>query len=291
MKNLPKHPNLQFLLREAKAMKSAHRSGDTSICGIVGHFDISLHGLSTQEIFDTRFSILDAQRVVARQYGFSSWTRLKKYVQRCWIGRNPADGRLRHSILSRYEELNTLVKEYKSKKGDYKSKYQRYQELSVDTDFLNRAYDHHGWPGPDVVGSDCMEALTYVASNAVYDADFQNRYTQLMGESLSAGGCCEYWYAQLRDRYLVLSNKPTIYGSSFGAYLDDDNNFKLLKYDVVDPENLNKRRAKVGLDSIEHTQRQLAKEARENQWNLHTYEQCMNEQKQLSIDGGYLRQQ
>ena len=64
-----------------------------------------------------------------------------------------------------------------------------------------------------------------------------------------------------------------------------------MKYDVVDPENLNKRRAKVGLDSIEHTQRQLAKEARENQWNLHTYEQCMNEQKQLSIDGGYLRQQ
>ena len=114
MKNLPKHPNLQFLLREAKAMKSAHRSGDTSICGIVGHFDISLHGLSAQEIFDTRFSILDAQRVVARQYGFSSWTRLKKYVQRCWIGKNPADVRLRHSILSRYKELNTVLEEYLS---------------------------------------------------------------------------------------------------------------------------------------------------------------------------------
>jgi len=78
MKILPERPNLSFLLREAKKLKSAHRSGDNSICATIGHFDISLHGLSDEAIFDTRFSILDAQRVVARQYGFSSWARLNK---------------------------------------------------------------------------------------------------------------------------------------------------------------------------------------------------------------------
>jgi len=112
-----------------------------------------------------------------------------------------------------------------------------------------------------------------------------------MGESLSKGSCLAYWYAQLMDRYLVLSEKPIVYGSSFGAYLDAENNFKLLEYDVEDPENLEKRRATVGLDSIAATHTLLAKEARENNWNLHrSYDQCMDEQKQLSVDGGYLRQ-
>ena len=70
MKNLPERPNLQFLLREAKSLKSAHRNGEKGICATIGHFDTSLHGLSDEAIFDTRFSILDAQRFKGREYCF-----------------------------------------------------------------------------------------------------------------------------------------------------------------------------------------------------------------------------
>jgi len=86
MKIIPERPNLNFLLREAKALKTRHRNRDKSICATIGHFDTSLHGLSEQAIFDTHFSILDAQRVLARQYGFSSWSRLKKFVLRSYAG-------------------------------------------------------------------------------------------------------------------------------------------------------------------------------------------------------------
>ena len=291
MKTLPDSPNLQFLLREAKALKSSHRNSDTRICATIGHFDTSFHGLNDQEILASHFSILDAQRVVARLYGFSSWTRLKKFVSRSVEGKAPSDLPLRNAVLSRHNELESLRKAYKSKQGDYQSKFDQYRELSLGSaQFLRNAFERHGWPGPDVVGSDCMYALIYVSANAVYDAEFQNESTQLMGEALSEGGVCAHWHATLRDRYLVLSNQPSIYGTSFGAYIDDDGAFKLMEYDVIDPENLNKRRAQVGYDSVEVERDRLAKQAVEENWQYGSYDQCVKEYEDLTVKGGYQSQ-
>jgi len=292
MKILPERPNLQYLSREAKAIKSSHRNGDNSVCAVIGHFDTCLHGLSNQEIFDTRFSILDAQRVLARQYGFSSWSRLSKFVRRCEKGRNPSDSQLRNTVLERREALEVLVREYKSKKGDYKDKLRQYQELSLEsTQFLDRAFlQHGGWPGPEVVGADCVHSLAFVAGSATFDADFQNRSTKLMAEALPEGGICAHWQANLRDRYLVLSEKPTVFGSFFGAYWEDDGTFKLVDYDVVDPDNLEKRRARVGYVSVKAERSKLEKEAVEAGWKRQTYEQCMADFRNTSIKGGYQQQ-
>ena len=301
MKILPTYPNLQFLLREAKGLKSSHRKGDINVCAIIGHFDTSLHGLNSQEILDSRFSILDAQRVVARQYGYSSWPRLKKYVDRCQLGKNPSDERLRRTLLERQEEINEAQKELatlkkmgsadpknRKLKAEVKSKYRSYRQLAQDsTGFLGLAYDAHGWPGPDIVGPDCVDALTLVAGNAVCDAEFQYRSTQLMSEALSRGGFNAYWYAQMHDRNLVLSKKPTTYGSSFGYYFDSEGSFKLFESDVEDPDNLDKRRARVGHKSMAATRQWFAKEAAANNWEANTREQCLKELEQLSTEGGY----
>ncbi len=288
MKILPQQPSLHFLSREAKRLKSSHRNGDKSICATIGHFDTSLHGLSDEEIFDTRFSILDAQRVVARLYGFSSWSRLSKFVRRCDAGNNPSDVQLRNTVLNRRQELDGLIAEYKSKQGDYESKLQQYQALSLEsTGFLDSAFETHGWPGPDVVGSDCVEALAFVAANATFDADFQDRSTQLMGEALPHGAISAHWYALLRDRYLVLSNRPSVYGTSFGGYHDDSGTFKLVEYDVVDPGNLNKRRARVGYEAAEVARAKIAKRAIDEKWKKTSYRQCMAEFENTSVNGGY----
>lgn len=302
MKILPEYPNLQFLLREAKAVKSAHRNGDKNICATIGHFDTSLHKLSDQEIVDTRFSILDAQRVVARQYGFSSWSRLKKHVHRCFKGKNPTDITLRNAILARHEKQRSMQKELKSlrslksvqkdnkREEEYSTKSQARRQLALDsTSFLSSAFDCHGWPGPDVVGPDCSYALMSVATNAVYDAEFQYRSTRLMEDALPEGSFNAYWFANLKDRILVLSNKPTIYGSFYVIYRDANGKPTLLEDDVVDSENLDRRRATVGHEAIEVTRKWLANEAKEQDWELSTREQCIEEREQLSIEGGYLR--
>ena len=57
---------------------------------------------------------------------------------------------------------------------------------------------------------------------------------------------------------------------------------------VVDPENLDKRRAKVGFVSMESARKYWVKEAKENNWKLPTREKSLCELDQLSVDGGYL---
>jgi len=126
-----------------------------------------------------------------------------------------------------------------------------------------------------------------VAANATYDAGFQDRSTRLIGDALPDGGICGHWYALLRDRYLVLSQKPSIYGSSFGAYHDTDGNLQLVEYDVVDPDNLNKRRARVGYEAVEVERLKIAQRSIDENWKKLTYEQCMANFENTSVKGGY----
>ena len=290
MKILPELPDLQFLLREAKAIKSSHRNRDDSICEAIGHFDTSLHGLNDQQIFDTRFSILDAQRVVARQYGFSSWTKMKQFVSRCWAGQNPTDVKLRDALLAKHQEQQSLQEEYRARQVGYREKIKQFRINALDaTKLLDSAFDIYGWPGPEVIGSDCVEPLLYISANAVYDADFQRRSVKLMEETLPDGGFYSRWYAQLLDCNLVLSKQPCIYGSAFGSYYNDDGECEPLLSDVVDPENLDRRRAKVGFESMESARKYWVQEAKEHDWKLKTREESLRDLEQLSVDGGYLK--
>ena len=286
MKTLPELPNLNFLLREAKAVKSQHRNRDAGVCETIGHYDTSLHGLTDQQIFDKHFSILDAQRVVARLYGFSSWTKMKQFVSRCWDGQNPTDTKLREEILTRHQKLSSLQKEIENNKD--KKLYVQYREDALkSTDILNKAFRKHGWPGPEVVGPDCVEPLFFLSGNAVYDAQFQHSAVGLMEEALSSGGFFARFYAQLQDRNSVLSNKPCIYGTTFGSYYNSDGICELLEPDVIDPDNLDKRRARVGLTSKEMEKNHYINEAKEKNWKLSTREQSLKELNQVSIEGGY----
>jgi len=91
MKLLPENPNLTYL----------HR---------IGHFDTSMHGLSDEAIFDMNFSINDAQRVTAREYSFSSWARLKLFVQKSSQASDEFDAELSATILKRKARYDGLLK-------------------------------------------------------------------------------------------------------------------------------------------------------------------------------------
>ena len=294
MKKLPKLPNLEFLLREAKAIKSSHRNGDFSVFETISHYDTSLQGFSTQQVFDTHFSILDAQRVVARQYGFSSWSKMKNFVQRSLAGQNPLDTKLCDFLLKRNKALKSLTDDIQAKRSDYKSAYKQYRKLAQDsTGILNSAYDCHGWPGPDVIGPDCIDPILVVAGSAVYDAKFQNRTLELMEESLSKGGYFSVRHAMLLDRYLKLSKQESIYGTPDDCYYNADGECELLIPEVMDPVNLDKRRARVGFVSMVSERKHCIKKAKEENWDLPNREQCIarsiKERDQLSSDGGYLK--
>jgi len=288
MKTLPERPNLDFLAREAERLKSRHRRGDTGICRTVGHFDTSLHGLSDRQILERRFSILDAQRVVARQYGFASWRRLKRFVERCRAGREPADPSLERFVHRRHDELAALQADLRHRTENRKAVYERYRWLAHDsTDVLRSAYECHGWPGPDVLGKIGTDAFLHLAANVIYDADFQARTLDVLDAALPEGGIPEYQFASLKDRHLTLSKRPTVYGTPFGCYRDEAGQFELLLDPVIDPANLDRRRARVGYDSMQAQYVRIAAEAVAENWDLASRQQQIDEANELSMRGGY----
>lgn len=74
-KELPSRPHLDVLRKEAKALRRGVRNGDASALARVA--DVTRDDpVTTQD----GFTILDAQRVIAREYGFTSWPTLRREV-------------------------------------------------------------------------------------------------------------------------------------------------------------------------------------------------------------------
>jgi ankyrin repeat protein len=80
-KSLPSRPNLEQLKNQAKDLFKAHQSADVeSFLRIqANHPDYS--NISEDKIRDAKFSLSDAQWVIAREYGFASWLKLKEHVE------------------------------------------------------------------------------------------------------------------------------------------------------------------------------------------------------------------
>ena len=81
MKSLPKKPNLDFLKKEAKNLRALHQQRAHQCLESIRKFDTSFKSESDNEIFDFKFAINDAQRILAREYGYSSWATLKHYIE------------------------------------------------------------------------------------------------------------------------------------------------------------------------------------------------------------------
>ncbi|MBI3865519.1 MAG: ankyrin repeat domain-containing protein, partial [Planctomycetia bacterium] len=71
-RTLPARPNLAQLRKQAKDLLKAYKAGHSAAAAEIGRFEESPD--------PTNFALADAQRVLARAYGFPSWTALKQHV-------------------------------------------------------------------------------------------------------------------------------------------------------------------------------------------------------------------
>ncbi len=71
-RRLPEHPNLEQLKKQAKDLLEQYRSGDAAALAEVERFE--------RRPDPAAFALNDAQRVVARAYGYESWGKLKAFV-------------------------------------------------------------------------------------------------------------------------------------------------------------------------------------------------------------------
>src|SRR5437762_12612191 len=89
-KSLPFSPSLDHLNYQAKDLLDAHRARNPEAFARIRLLHPKFAAKSEHAVKAARFSLSDAQLVVAREYGFESWPRLKQHVESLVRGQAPA---------------------------------------------------------------------------------------------------------------------------------------------------------------------------------------------------------
>ena len=80
LRNLPSRPNLDHLKYQAKDLLNAHAGRDPAAATRIREAHPRFVDASDATIFDSELRLSDAQLIIAREYGFASWARLKAHV-------------------------------------------------------------------------------------------------------------------------------------------------------------------------------------------------------------------
>ena len=79
---LPENPSLQHLKYQAKDLLRGHAARDAGVAQRIREFHPRWTKAPDAEIFAANLTLSDAQLAIAREYGFPSWARLKRRVEK-----------------------------------------------------------------------------------------------------------------------------------------------------------------------------------------------------------------
>jgi hypothetical protein len=82
VRRLPSNPNLDHLRYQAKDLLKDHDAHNQASAQRIREFHPRFNRATDAEIFDAQLSRSDAQLTIAREYGFPSWARLKRHIEK-----------------------------------------------------------------------------------------------------------------------------------------------------------------------------------------------------------------
>lgn len=130
--------------------------------------------------------------------------------------------------------------------------------------------DHHGWLGPDTVGEQGSSTLFLVIQHA--DIKTQQKYLPMMREAVKNYKASGSSLALLEDRVALREGKRQIYGSQ----ITTTNDGKMWLSPLEDPDNVDKRRAEVGLETLGQYLKRF-----DLKWDLVEYKKLLPEIEEL----------
>jgi D-alanyl-D-alanine-carboxypeptidase/D-alanyl-D-alanine-endopeptidase len=89
-KRLPPHPNLVQYKKQAKDFVKSRQSGDPETMRRIRHYHPRLGRLSDMDAREAEFLLADAQLVLAREHGFSSWAKFTHHIEALMQHGSPA---------------------------------------------------------------------------------------------------------------------------------------------------------------------------------------------------------
>lgn len=144
-------------------------------------------------------------------------------------------------------QLNTLQEKYGHDSEEIKAHWEIINEKdSINLVKVENILDEHGWLGWDQVGHKGNRALFLVIQHAGIET--QEKYLPMLREAVKTGDAAPSALALLEDRVALRQGKKQIYGSQIGT---DQETGEYFVSPLQDPDNVDKRRAEVGLGPIQ----------------------------------------
>lgn len=189
------------------------------------------------------------------------------------------DKPLQKELLEIYTEdqgiRGDFMKIYKDPNSD-KKKIDSIGKLMRKKDSINlikviKILDEKGWVGKDVVGAQANQTLFLVIQHS--DLKYQQKYLPMMREAVKKGNANPGNLAYLEDRVALREGRRQIYGSQSSKNKMTN---KLHISPMIDPDNVDKRRAEVGLGTMAEYAAKMNIE-----WNLEAYKKELPEIEKL----------
>ena len=130
--------------------------------------------------------------------------------------------------------------------------------LAVDGRHLLRMkeiVDQYGWPGKSLVGEDGSHAAWLLVQHATQDPGFMDHCRGLMDRAVKYGEASPKDYAFLVDRVRLQRGKMQLYGTQFIT----DRQGRLILQPLKDPEEVDERRSKMGMEPLAEYEAELRK--------------------------------
>ena len=110
---------------------------------------------------------------------------------------------------------------------------------------IQKILDEKGWVGKDKIGQQANQTLFLVIQHA--DLAIQKKYLPMMKDAVNKGNANAGSLALLEDRIALREGRKQIYGSQIGTNITTKKQYVL---PLEDPDNVDIRRKKVGLNSL-----------------------------------------
>lgn len=187
-------------------------------------------------------------------HGDVRWTLL---IAKIKANREAAEARLDRELVAILDTILRHDQDGRLQLGEIEQKYGRESEelaahwrLIEEKDSINlvkvsRILDERGWLGSDVIGQRGNQTLFLVIQHAGLEA--QQKYLPLMREAARAGNASPSSLAMLEDRIALKEGRSQVYGTQIGRDGETGDHYIL---PLEDPDNVDQRRAAVGLGPI-----------------------------------------
>lgn len=145
------------------------------------------------------------------------------------------------------QQLAVIEEKYGWESEEMKSLWKIIHEKdSLNQQNVKKILDERGWLGPDVIGHQGNQTLFLVIQHA--EIETQEKYLPMMRDAVKKGNAKAASLALLEDRVALRKGNMQIYGSQVGR---DQETGEYYVLPLADPDNVDKRRAEVGLEPLQ----------------------------------------